>query len=90
MQGEDYTDTFAPVAKMTTVRTLLIVTAIQDWYTEHMDVSNAFLHGDIEETIYMKFPPGYTGIGSRIYQHKSATKTGNTSLVLKLLKALVA
>lgn len=73
---------------MSTMRALLAVAAIQDWYTEHMDVWNAFLHGDLEDTIYMKFPSGYTGLDNRIHLHKLATKCGKTSPVFKLLKAL--
>lgn len=86
--GEDYTATFAPVAKMSTVRALLVVAAIMDWHAEHMDVSNAFLHGDIEETVYMKFHQGYTGTGRRIFKNKSGSNTSHTSFVLKLLKSL--
>lgn len=44
---EDYDQTFARVAKMATVRTVLAVAAIEEWYTIHMDVTNAFLHGDL-------------------------------------------
>jgi hypothetical protein len=45
-QGRDYDETFAPVAHMTTVRTLIVVAATSSWTISQMDVKNAFLHGD--------------------------------------------
>jgi hypothetical protein len=56
--GVDYEETFAPVAKMTTVRTVISVAASQGWPLHQMDVKNAFLHGDLKEDIYMTPPPG--------------------------------
>lgn len=57
--GIDYEEIFALVAKMNTVRIILSLAAHFDWELQQFDVKNAFLHGDLEEEVYMEIPPGY-------------------------------
>ncbi|XP_063941521.1 uncharacterized protein LOC135149668 [Daucus carota subsp. sativus] len=80
----NYAETFAPVAKLTTVRTLLAVAAMQNWFTCQMDVSNAFLHGELSDIIYMKLPSGYTHLGCRITA-TSALQSPKSGLVCRQL-----
>ncbi|RVW98450.1 Retrovirus-related Pol polyprotein from transposon RE1 [Vitis vinifera] len=58
--GVDYEETFAPVAKMTTIRTILAIAASQSWQLHQMDAKNVFFHGDLQEEIYTKLPSSMT------------------------------
>ena len=58
--GIDYEETFAPVARLSSVKTLIVVSAARKWPLFHMDVKNAFLNGELLEEVYMKLPPGYS------------------------------
>ena len=75
--GIDYFDTFSPVAKLTSIRTLLAIAARNDWEIESFDFDGAYLNGELnaDEVIYMQAPPG------------SSTTTEGTS-VKRLKKSL--
>uniref|UniRef100_A0A803MJE1 Reverse transcriptase Ty1/copia-type domain-containing protein n=1 Tax=Chenopodium quinoa TaxID=63459 RepID=A0A803MJE1_CHEQI len=57
-EGVDYNEIFTPVVKLNTIRTVLSIVAIKDLYLEQLDVKTAFLHGDLDEEIYMHQPKG--------------------------------
>ncbi|PKU66732.1 Retrovirus-related Pol polyprotein from transposon TNT 1-94 [Dendrobium catenatum] len=58
-QGIDYFETFSPVAKLPTIRILMTVALFHNWEIHQFDVENAFLHGKLSETIYMRQPKGF-------------------------------
>lgn len=57
--GEDFEETFSPVAKMTSVQILISLAASQGWKLWQLDVKNAFLYGELDKHIYMEQPLGY-------------------------------
>ena len=74
-QGIDFTEIFSPVVKMTTIRVILSIVSAKNLHLEQLDVKTAFLHGDLEEDIYMTQPEGFE-------------VPGKENLVCKLHKSL--
>ena len=58
--GVDYSETFSPVAKLDTLRVLFTIAANLDWPLYQFDVKNVFLHGEVQEEVYMEAPLGFT------------------------------
>jgi hypothetical protein len=73
VQGVDFDEVFAPVARIETVRVLLALAAQGGWEVHHMDVKSAFLNGDLTETVYVKQPPGFiVSSGDKILKLRKA------------------
>lgn len=72
--GVDYGETFAPVARMETIRLILALSATKQWSVFHLDVKSAFLNGVLQEEVYVKQPEGYVieGHEDKVYKlHKA-------------------
>lgn len=63
-EGIDYNEVFSPVVKHSSIRILMAVVCLNDWELQQMDVKTAFLHGELEESIYMEQPEGFIEPGN--------------------------
>lgn len=66
--------TINPIVKMTTLKGLLSIATMKGWFLHQLDINMAFLHGDLNEVVYMKIPPNF--------------HIPSSSLVCKLQKSL--
>jgi hypothetical protein len=58
-EGIDYEETFSLVARYTSIRTVIAITAVKKWKIHQMDVKTTFLNGEIEEEVYVEQPQGF-------------------------------
>ena len=59
VEGIDYDETFAPVARYTSIRSIMAIAAQMGWSIHQMDVKTAFLNGILEEEVYIEQPQGF-------------------------------
>jgi hypothetical protein len=55
----DYNETYAPVTKFTTIRTIIALAAMKNYQLHHLDINPAYLNAEVKEDIYMKQPKGF-------------------------------
>ena len=87
--GADYDETFSPVVRLESLRTLIAISVQRGFKLHHVDVSTAFLNGSLQEEVYMKQPKGFVKKGEEnlvcklkksIYGLKQSSRCWNTTL----------
>ena len=82
-EGLDFLETFFPIAKTVLVRVLLALAVARSWPLHQLDINNAFLHGDLDEEVYMTLSPGFHNKGEC-----SGSSSATAPKVCKLVKSL--
>ncbi|GKB99374.1 ribonuclease H-like domain-containing protein [Tanacetum coccineum] len=93
-EGVDFDETFSPVVKIVTVRCVINLAVQNNWSIYQLDVNNAFLYGDLDETVYMSLPGGFFNPGDKrvcrlkksLYGLKHAPRQWNAKLTQTLIK----
>ena len=70
--GMDFSDTFAPVTRLETIRLMLAIAVQRDWEIRQIDVKTAYLHGELDEEIFMEPPKGFPVPNGHVYRLKKA------------------
>lgn len=96
--GVDFHDTFAPVAKGVSVKTVFAIASSKQWKVFQLDINNAFLHGDLDEDVYMDIPFGYKlpsssfnlvcKLQKSIYGLRQASRQWNAKLSIRVMLKL--
>ncbi|XP_055920102.1 uncharacterized protein LOC129951803 [Eupeodes corollae] len=73
LNGVDYIDTFAPVAEISSIRMLYAIAREFDLDLHHIDISTAFLYGDLNKEIFMEQPTGYVTDKSKVCKLQNST-----------------
>ena len=68
----DFSDTFAPVTHLETIRLMLAIAVHRDWEICQIDVKTAYLHGELDEEIFMEPPEGFPAPNGHVYRLKKA------------------
>nr|GEU36965.1 ribonuclease H-like domain-containing protein [Tanacetum cinerariifolium] len=93
-EGIDFDETFSPVVKIVTMRCLINLVVQNDWPMFQLDINNAFLYGDLDETVYMALPDGYFDkndkrvcrLNKSLYVLKQASRQWNAKLTQDLVE----
>ncbi|WVZ17444.1 hypothetical protein V8G54_010426 [Vigna mungo] len=59
-EGIDFQEVYAPIARLETIRVVIAIACAKKWTLSALDVKSAFLHGHLEEEVYVKQPPGFS------------------------------
>jgi hypothetical protein len=93
--GIDYKETFSPVVKMATIRIILSIVVSNNWCLRQLDMQNAFLHGVLDEDVFIKQPLGYVSsdhplnvckLDKALYGLKQAPRAWYNKMSVKLLQ----
>lgn len=76
-QRIDFDETFSPIVKYNTIRTVLSFVAANDLETSQLDIKTALLYGKKDKEIYLQQPEGYVEKGKRLYGLKQASRVWN-------------
>lgn len=77
IEGIDFHEIFSHVVNMSTIKTLVVVAVKKQWPMYQLDVNKSFLHGDLDEEVFTKVPPGFL-----------VSSSSTVSLACKLKKSL--